>query len=561
MVGKENMASMRAKEEALKLSQFFIMNDKAPQKRLRRRFFSYKFVLFFHDILMVLFAFVLSGFIIGPPYLLGGDLIQSAIFFILSMIVLIFFPTFNLYNYHVIFLKKNHWGSLAKSFGWSLLALGAIISIYKWPHLFKNYNNILIIFLIAVGMMLVSRLFMDQLLNIVRSMGVSFLFVGLIGLIRPEENPIELVNWWVILFGFLSAAGILMASRYFVVHVILHVWKPHFRRQVAIIGSDEEAKSIINCIIDNNAPYWVSGTVGKSNIDISIPKSNLGDLKRLPLIIEKMKIDEIIVTDAKMDKQTLIALLDYCISEGLTVWFLPTLMPIIDIKLYIDNFCDLKMIRLCSQKNTWIFNKIKHGLDALISLPLFVVVSPFFLIIALAIKLNSKGPVFYRTSAVGKNGEVFKMFKFRSMRTDSDSEVHKTYVTKLIKGQISNGGKSDQPLKITDDPRVTSVGKFLRKFSLDELPQVINVLKGDMSLVGPRPCLPYEYEVYQDWHKKRASVRPGISGLWQVVGRSEVLFEDMILLDLYYIYNRNLLMDFSVLYETIFVVLGKRGAY
>ena len=153
------------------------------------------------------------------------------------------------------------------------------------------------------------------------------------------------------------------------------------------------------------------------------------------------------------------------------------------------------------------------------------------------------------------------MFKFRSMRTDISSDIHKDYVTRLIKGEISNGGNKDQPLKITDDSRITAVGKFLRKFSLDELPQLINVLKGNMSLVGPRPCLPYEYEVYKDWHKKRTSVRPGITGLWQVAGRSEVLFEDMILLDLYYIYNGGFALDLSILNETVFVVLGKRGAY
>ena len=147
------------------------------------------------------------------------------------------------------------------------------------------------------------------------------------------------------------------------------------------------------------------------------------------------------------------------------------------------------------------------------------------------------------------------------MGVNNDSEIHKDYVTKLIKGKINSEDNKGQPLKITNDPRVTRVGKFLRKFSLDELPQLINVLKGDMSIVGPRPCLPYEYEIYKDWHKKRTSVRPGITGLWQVTGRSEVSFEDMILLDLYYIYNRSFVMDLSIMYETIFVVFGKRGAY
>ena len=196
------------------------------------------------------------------------------------------------------------------------------------------------------------------------------------------------------------------------------------------------------------------------------------------------------------------------------------------------------------------------------ALPIFVLLSPLFLLISIAIKLNSKGPVFYRAEAVGKNGGIFTMYKVRSMRLNNGSDIHKNYVTKLIKGEISNeNNRKDQPLKITDDPRVTSIGKLLRKFSLDELPQLINVLKGEMSLVGPRPCLPYEYEIYKNWHKKRSSVRPGITGLWQVAGRSSVAFEDMILLDLYYIYNRGLSLDFSILYETIFAVLEKRGAH
>jgi len=237
------------------------------------------------------------------------------------------------------------------------------------------------------------------------------------------------------------------------------------------------------------------------------------------------------------------------------------LLKVVDSKLYIDNFCGLKMIRLCTQKNTWLFNKIKHGFDALFTLPVFLIQLPFFLYIALAIKMNSKGPVFYLAKAVGKNGKFFNMYKFRSMNVNNRSDRHKNYVTKLIKGEITNDGNNGQPLKLTDDSRVTPVGRMLRKYSLDELPQMINVLKGDMSLVGPRPCLPYEYEIYKEWHKKRTIVRPGLTGLWQVAGRSEVSFEDMILLDLYYIYNRTLLMDWNILFETIFVVLAKKGAY
>jgi lipopolysaccharide/colanic/teichoic acid biosynthesis glycosyltransferase len=147
------------------------------------------------------------------------------------------------------------------------------------------------------------------------------------------------------------------------------------------------------------------------------------------------------------------------------------------------------------------------------------------------------------------------------MRIGSDYGIHKEYVTRLIKGEIGEKGAVDQTLKITDDPRVTAVGRLLRKFSLDELPQLINVLKGEMSLIGPRPCTTYEYESYMDWYKKRTIVRPGMSGIWQVTGRSEVAFEDMILLDLYYIYNRSLMLDLKILCETAFAVLKHKGAY
>jgi exopolysaccharide biosynthesis polyprenyl glycosylphosphotransferase len=559
---EDKMAKPRITKESLEPSLFFKETATPSKQSIKNRFFSYKFGLVLHDLILAFLVFGLGGRITNFNFYMEGDVSQVVILFILSLVVISFFPTFNLYNYHLIFLKRKHMASLAKSFGWSLLTLGIITAIFILPQFFLNDYLIAIVFLFAVGMMLLSRFYWHQLLYIIKSIGISFFVVGIIGLMRPDENPIYIINWWLIPIGFLLGGMMLTASRFFVVHVVYNIWmRRNFRRQLAIIGSDEEAKNIINHIVTHNAPYWVAGIVGESAPDISLPKHRLGAINGLPDIVEQNKIEEIIVTHENIDKVTLISLLDYCTNKGITVWFPQKLMPIIGMKLNIDNFCDLQMIRLCSQKNTWLFNKIKHGLDALMALPIFVLISPLFLLISVAIKLTSKGPVFYRAQAVGKNGRIFTMYKFRSMRENNQSDIHKKYVTKLIKGEISTENGKDQPLKITNDPRVTSVGKLLRKLSLDELPQLINVLKGEMSMVGPRPCLPYEYEIYKNWHKKRSSVRPGITGLWQVAGRSAVAFEDMILLDLYYIYNRGFSLDFSILYETIFVVLGKRGAH
>ena len=323
-------------------------------------------------------------------------------------------------------------------------------------------------------------------------------------------------------------------------------------------------KDITQYVIDKNTPFWIAGFVGASSgykKYLPAKKENLGDVINLPQILEANGVSEVIVTDETIHKKTLIAITDYCTARRINVWFPPNYIPVISVKLYIDHFCGIPMIRLGSQKNSWFFSKIKYSLDALVTLPIFLVQLPIFLTIAAAIKMTSKGPVFYRATAIGKNGQPFTMYKFRSMRQGSDHTTHKQFVTQMIKGELTNDGDNSKVLKITNDDRITPIGRLIRKYSLDELPQLINVLKGDMSLIGPRPCLPYEFEAYDDWHKKRAAIRPGISGLWQVTGRSEVSFEDMILLDLYYIYNRSLSLDVSILFETLFVVIHKKGAY
>lgn len=539
--------------------------DSLSSKTGRHRFPLYQLVLFIHDLTAVIFAFVVGAWVSGLGSSLSENLHQMFILIVLSVVGIAFFQEHNVYSYHRIFSSKIHLANILKSFGWGLLSLVCVVLIYHFPELFQGQVLIVVGFL--VGLMLLSWCFSDYLINIGNSIGISLLCIGLIGMTSEEgERAILLEGWYDVFFCFALSAGLILVTRYALVQLVFKgLMRERFRRQVVIIGSDEEAKKITNYVIEHNAPFWVSGFVGAeggSDLELEVCKDHLCELKDLPAVVEERNISEILVTDENIDKRTFISLLDYCTSEGLTIWFLPKLMPIIDMKLYIDDFCSIPMIRLCAQNNYgWIFNKMKHTVDIIITLPVVVMLLPVFLAIAAAIKLNSLGPVFYCTKAVGRDGKEFTMYKFRSMVVNNGNEIHKDFVTKLIKGEIRKEQRKGGVLKITDDQRVTSVGRILRKYSLDELPQLINVLEGDMSLVGPRPCLPYEYEIYKDWHKKRLSIRPGITCLWQVVGRSDVLFEDMVLLDLYYIYNRGFLMDLRILYETAFAVIGKRGAY
>jgi exopolysaccharide biosynthesis polyprenyl glycosylphosphotransferase len=208
---------------------------------------------------------------------------------------------------------------------------------------------------------------------------------------------------------------------------------------------------------------------------------------------------------------------------------------------------------------------IKRAMDILGSGTAILLLSPIMITIAIAIKLTSNGPVLFRQQRVGRYGKRFTFLKFRSMRCANDSAVHQEYMKRFISGRASTqgqGSKQAPVFKITNDPRVTSLGRFLRRTSLDELPQFFNVFIGEMSLVGPRPPIPYEVECYDIWHRRRLlAVKPGITGLWQVSGRSKVAFDDMVRLDLKYARSWSIWLDLKILIKTPRAVLGGEGAF
>jgi exopolysaccharide biosynthesis polyprenyl glycosylphosphotransferase len=207
---------------------------------------------------------------------------------------------------------------------------------------------------------------------------------------------------------------------------------------------------------------------------------------------------------------------------------------------------------------------LKRGLDVSGALIALLLASPIMLTAAIAVKLTSSGPVIFKQTRLGEKGNRFPFYKFRSMYWKTDDRIHREYVSSLIKGEHEkiNQGEGDKPLyKIKEDPRITRLGKIIRKLSVDELPQLYNVLKGEMSLVGPRPPIPYEVEKYDSWHLRRIlEVKPGITGLWQVDGRSRTSFDDMVRLDLRYAQSWSVWLDVKILLKTVKAVLRPKGA-
>lgn len=223
------------------------------------------------------------------------------------------------------------------------------------------------------------------------------------------------------------------------------------------------------------------------------------------------------------------------------------------------------LLKRNSQGKTHLF--LKRVIDISGSILALLIFSPLFIIIALLIKVSSEGPVLFKQERLGHFGKKFIFLKFRTMYINSSPDIHKEYIKKFICEQRSYDrrkvhNKEEVVYKINEDPRITPIGKFLRKTSLDELPQFINVLKGEMSLVGPRPPIPYEVENYDLWHRRRLlEVKPGITGLWQVKGRSSVSFDEMVRLDLRYIREWSLWLDIKILLQTPKAVLSLKGAY
>ena len=208
---------------------------------------------------------------------------------------------------------------------------------------------------------------------------------------------------------------------------------------------------------------------------------------------------------------------------------------------------------------------IKRGIDVLGSAALLLLLSPILAVIALAIKLTSKGPVIFEQERLGQFGTKFKCLKFRTMYANNDPKIHRDYVQHFIAGQTKSAesnGYEPVVYKLTNDPRVTAVGRFLRKTSLDEFPQFWNVLRGEMSLVGPRPPVAYEFEMYDYWHRRRVfELKPGVTGLWQVNGRSRTCFDDMVRLDLRYSQTWSLWLDLKILLATPLAVVAGNGAH
>jgi exopolysaccharide biosynthesis polyprenyl glycosylphosphotransferase len=310
--------------------------------------------------------------------------------------------------------------------------------------------------------------------------------------------------------------------------------------------------------IVDNLSAGVSGSPTFEDVPV------IGSLANLPEAIRESGANEVIISDPTVPGEVLFdVMIQTGRRRGIEFRIAPTLLNCLPSKTEIDQVGSLPMVTLFRSPLSSGARIVKRTSDLIVAAVALAILSPLWLLIALLIKLDSRGPALYKQERVGMDGRLFLFFKFRTMRSDTDDAKHREYQRRYISGDPnSNLGDDQKPaFKLKTDDRVTRLGRVLRKTSLDELPQLFNVLRGDMSIVGPRPPIPYEVEAYELWHRKRLDMKPGITGLWQVSGRNRLPFDEMVRMDLYYIENWSLLLDIKIILQTLPVMWRAEDAY
>ncbi len=279
---------------------------------------------------------------------------------------------------------------------------------------------------------------------------------------------------------------------------------------------------------------------------------SLGQFEDLPAVLDAHRVQEVIIADPDFPEEKAVDLVDECHRRGVTVRIAPSTMEILVHRAEFVPGASVPLFELRPPVFDGFDYAVKRSFDFVVALLLIVLLSPLLLLIAIAVAVSSRGPMIYRSMRPGIGGAPFPCLKFRTMRSDADQ----------MQADLESINEASGALfKIRHDPRLTSVGRFLRRYSLDELPQLFNVVRGQMSLVGPRPLPQRDFDQLQDWHKKRYLVLPGITGLWQVSGRSELDFDDLVRLDFLYLERWSVGLDLAILLKTVPAVISRRGAF
>jgi exopolysaccharide biosynthesis polyprenyl glycosylphosphotransferase len=396
-----------------------------------------------------------------------------------------------------------------------------------------------------------SRLYADRALRpgfatVVSSLVQVTLVILVYALAEGEEYSSYYIFWGTLIFALIYVSALRWGFEY-VSGIILRA--AGYRRRAVLVGTGAQVEAVAHALSDQHSAVDPVGFVSLT------PQSanglrDLGPLEDLERHFDD--IDEVLLADPQFPQDRAVALVERCHAHGVRVRVAPSTMEILMGRIEFVPGQTLPLFEVKPPVFEGVDFLLKRSFDLVVSALLVIALSPLLLAMALAVKLTSRGPVLYRSMRPGIGGAPFGCLKFRTMQADAHARQAELEDRNELGGAL---------FKIRDDPRITPVGRLLRRFSLDELPQLFNVLRGQMSLVGPRPLPERDYERLADWHRKRYLVLPGITGLWQVSGRAELDFDELVRLDFLYLERWSVFLDLSILLKTIPAVVRSRGAW
>lgn len=385
----------------------------------------------------------------------------------------------------------------------------------------------------------------DDFFSIIKAITLSHLVSAAVGFAirgRIPGDPLETYSRIVLAQSWLLSIIALTAW-----HVLFDLFLSAFRRRgvgltrVLIVGGDAFGRSFHELLSQNpELGYASDGVVAEDQVGI------LGDR------LARAKVDEVMLASREMGSQEIMQVMATCQEQAVRFSMVPNLFNVLTSRIQVREIAGVPIFVLDERIFLRSSRLLKRSIDLIVGAITLVVVSPLLALVSILIKLDSPGPVILRQTRIGKGSRPFTVLKFRSMREDAEA----------MKDQLASQNESQGPLfKMRNDPRMTRVGRVIRKLSIDELPQLINVMRGEMSLVGPRPPLPSEVDQYASWQRKRFEVLPGITGLAQISGRSDLTFDETLRFDFFYIENWSPLMDLKIILKTLPGVILGRGAY
>ncbi|MHB1347088.1 MAG: sugar transferase, partial [Candidatus Humimicrobiaceae bacterium] len=363
---------------------------------------------------------------------------------------------------------------------------------------------------------------------------------------------------WLLLLTIFTLATVLVSRLIIEVMTQVILRKIGISSRTAIVGIGENGRRIEDTF--NRRSFWGFNVVGYIDHEKRIEKDKkysstfniLGHTEDVKKVITENNIQRVIVSELEYKYFEILEIIEQLKGLDVSIMLFPGFFEFSIKRMAVREISGIPLMQVANIGFFGINLFLKNMVDYVFGIIIFILFIPIYLIVGLMIKIDSQGPVFYKQKRYTKKCKEFYIYKFRTMFLDADKRLE----------ELKHLNEADGPLfKIKNDPRITNVGRFLRKFSIDELPQIINVLRGELSLVGPRPPIPEEVEQYNEWEMKRLVVKQGITGLWQISGRSELNFEEMTRLDLYYIQNWSIFMDIMIILKTLPAVIFSKGAY